>query len=233
MRSIFKYTSTALLAGFLFATPSILSAQTMDLADGLTIDFQTDARGDALLPGSAISEQYADWGVHIAAKNNRSDHPNVALVFDSSNPSGGDTDLGTPNAAFNGPGRGRGGNVAGGINNEALGNLLIIAENDLDANGDGFVDAPDDEAGGGKLIISFDEPVNILQLTLVDIDENERGAVISASHNGKSGTETPLKGLGDNSVVRFDHTNWSNITQFEITLPGSGAIGNLTFQTIR
>lgn len=233
MISFIKYTATALLAGMVLAAPLSLSAQGMDLADGLTIDFQTDAQGNALRAGSAISEQYADWGVHITAKNNRNDHPQVALVFDSSQPSGGDSDLGTPNEAYDGPGKGRGGKVDGGMNNEALGNLLIVAENDLDANGDGLVDTPDDEAAGGKLILTFDEPVNILQLTLVDIDENESGAVILASHNGDKASETPLKGLGDNSVVRFDHTNWSGVTRFEIQLPGSGAIGNLTFQTVR
>ena len=45
--------------------------------------------------------------------------------------------------------------------NGVLGNLLIIAENDIDGNGDGFIDNPDD-AGvrpAGALFFDFNSPL--------------------------------------------------------------------------
>ena len=53
----------------------------------------------------------------------------------------------------------------------------MIGENDVDEDlDDGLVDDPDDEAAGGKIIFNFDEPVSVLHLDAVDIEE-EGGSI--------------------------------------------------------
>lgn len=230
MISRLKNTIAVCFASALLAMPMILQAQRPGIDGNGTINFETDARGNALVAGVSLSEQYAEWGVHISAVNNRNSHPDQAIIFDSSNPSGGDTDLGTPHQSFGGPGIGEGGTATEGVNNQALGNILILAENMDDNDGDGIVDQPDDEAAGGKLIFKFDHLVDITELVLVDIDKNERGAIIVATGGDKTGMEIPLKGLGDNSVVRFTPTDWTGIDRFEIHFPGSGAVASLSFE---
>ncbi len=230
MQSRIKNILGTFFALLLLAHPVLLQAQRPGIDGNGTINFETDARGNVLSAGVTIAEQYAEWGVHISAENNRNNHPDQALIFDSSHPSGGDTDLGTPHQSFGGPGIGKGGTASEGLNNQALGNILIIAENIDDNDGDGIVDQPDDEAGGGKLIFKFDQLVKITELVLVDIDENERGAIIVATGAKGTGMEIPLKGLGDNSVVRFNPTDWNGIERFEIHFPGSGAVASLSFE---
>ena len=65
---------------------------------------------------------------------------NPVLIFDSSDPTGGDVDLGTPNEAYGGPGVGN----AGASNDTPMGNVAIIAEDLVDNNDDGLIDDPDD-----------------------------------------------------------------------------------------
>ena len=64
------------------------------------IDFDTDPNGNPIPAGANILEQYADWGVHIAADNNHSSHPDKAISFNTAAPTGGDRDLGTPNLSL-------------------------------------------------------------------------------------------------------------------------------------
>lgn len=233
MRSRIRKSIAPFFVGILLASPIFLQAQRPGTDGNGTINFETDAQGNALQAGMTITEQYAKWGVHISAENNRSNHPAIALIFDSSHPTGGDFDLGTPHESFGGPGKGEGGTAADGINNIALGKVIVIGENVDDNDGDGIVDEPDDEAAGGKLVFKFDQTVNITELVLVDLDKNERGALVVASAGNKTGVEIPLKGLGDNSVVRFNNPNWNGVDRFEIRLPGSGAIASLSFEPAR
>lgn len=94
------------------------------------LDFEEYSKGDIL---SDLGN-----GVTVTAKRRkRKNGPYIdatAMVFDSSNPSGGDWDLGTPNQNFEtspgvkGPGIGSGG--ASGVyqNDVPLGNVLIVSE---------------------------------------------------------------------------------------------------------
>ena len=50
----------------------------------------------------AVDNEFAALGISVTT-NDPINHP--AMIFDSSNPTGGDWDLGTPNQAFGGPGR--------------------------------------------------------------------------------------------------------------------------------
>jgi len=50
------------------------------------------------------------------------------MIFDSSHPSGGDFDLGTPNEYYGGPGKGVAGGPGPTQNDKALGNVVIVSE---------------------------------------------------------------------------------------------------------
>jgi hypothetical protein len=189
-----------------------------------TLDFSKDASGNTLAAGVAITDQFAGWGINLEVRNNNRKHPNAAIVFDSSNPTGGDIDLGTPNEAHNGPGKGEG----GASNDRALGNLLIIAENDTDADGDALIDAPDDEASGGDMVFRFDGSTKIRNLVMVDLDKNETGAVLKFTKVDGTAFEVPLVGTGDNCVARFAG-EWSGVQLLTITFTGSGAIASMEF----
>ena len=107
----------------------------------LTFEEETFGKPLDLLPGTWITDQFADLGINISAANDNPMHPNKAILFDTINPTGEDDDLITP-----GP----------GLNNDTpLGKVLIIAEDDVDADNDGYVDDPDDEAGGGRITFDF------------------------------------------------------------------------------
>lgn len=71
-------------------------------------------------------------GVTLSAKKkeNGSWKTGQAMIFDSSNPSGDDWDLGTPNEKFGGPGKGIGGESGLYKNDKPLGNVVIVSEDE-------------------------------------------------------------------------------------------------------
>lgn len=174
------------------------------------VDFNTDGNGNALTAGTSLTNQLSGYGITAVTAQGGI---NQAWIFDSSNPTGNDPDLGTPNAQYNGPGVGNG----GASNSSALGNLLIIQENN---NG-----APDDNAGGGTLSLSFANPVSLNYLTLVDIEENG-GTVQLTTNNGPVTINIPAH--GDNSVQQLP-INVEGVTQVDILLQGSGALADLEY----
>jgi glycerol uptake facilitator-like aquaporin len=115
------------------------------MAGECTIDFDTDAMGSILLAGTFINEQWAAWGVHLTSPS--ANHP--LMIFDSANPTGGDNDLQSPGYGNN--------------NVTDQGNILILSE-------DGDPNDPDDNDSGGDLIFTFDQPVFIRSVGLLDID---------------------------------------------------------------
>jgi hypothetical protein len=93
----------------------------------------------------------------------------TVMIFDSTNPSGGDVDLGTPNVDFGGPGIGRAGQQGRRYeNNLPRGNLLIISQDDDSSD-------PNDNRRGGIMQFDFTPDVVAKQLGLLD---NEEGVLI-------------------------------------------------------
>lgn len=151
--------------------------------------------------------------------------PDVCIIFDSSEPTGGDFDLGSPNAAFGGPGLGEGGaEGADGENAEELENVLIIAENDIDEDDDGLVDVPDDEAGGGIVWIRFSH-AGRLTLTLVDVDEDEAAPVLHLFNDGRLVAVVEAENLGQNSAQTLELGEHGDVDAVRIHLDGSTSIG--------
>jgi len=125
-------------------------------AEALVLDF------DDLPQGDIVSSQFLKTnGITISAKNFGSG-PGLAIIFDSLNPTGQDYDLAGPPW--------EGGNLASA--NTVLGKILIIAENDVDLDGDGLIDFPDDEGNrpAGSIYFDFENPMCSVGFDLIDVE---------------------------------------------------------------
>ncbi len=182
------------------------------------VGFDTDAAGSALAAGTIVDDEYAGFGITVTT-DDPVNHP--AMIFDSSNPTGGDADLGTPNQDFGGSGvGGAGGAGQPGENSRALGNVLILSE-DADS-GD-----PDDDASGGTLIFTFTSPVRVDALEILDIEESG-GTVTAFDGGGAVVGSAPVQVRGNNSyqVVTLAATG---VRRLEVHFAGSGALASIRF----
>ena len=184
------------------------------------IDFETDDAGILLSAGEVIDDEWEGWGVHVTT-NDPVNHP--AMVFDSANPTGGDVDLGTANEEFGGPGQGDGGRAGSpGENSQPLGKLLIISE-------DGDSSDPDDNGNGGTMSFTFDMPVHIDDIHLVDVDDIDAVGEFKAYSTQDTSnliTMGESLGLGDNSVQVIP-LSADGVRRLDITLPESGGIQSI------
>ncbi len=156
-----------------------------------TIDF------NSLAAGTVVDNEYQTQGVTVSAVGGS----NQAMIFDSSNPTGGDSDLGS----------------------DTLGGLLIISE-------DGDSDDPDDNACGGSIFFDFDSGVRMKSLTFKDIEETggEGTRMIFYAADGSVIDNQFVDPTGDGGE-RTVQLNVLNVARMEIVFPGSGAIDNLVF----
>ena len=184
--------------------------------------------------GDFVTTQlYAEHGITISGNSNHSGRTGDVIIFDTENPSGGDWDLGTPNQAYNGPGRGSGGTNPNGRNDRALGNAIILAERITDNNGDGRVDNPDDDAAGGWINIAFENPVSLTKLHLLDLDDNNNNDIILTFADGST-DQFDCPQLGDNSAKEIDVAaalgrSTDGVVNLRVTFSGSGAIAGFSF----
>ena len=192
--------------------------QTMVTEEMFVLDFE------GLSAGTIVSNQFP--GVVISAENRRTPSAgNLAMIFDSSNPTGNDLDLGSPNAEFGGPGIGAGGTSASdGTNDVALGNVLIISE-------DGDSSDPDDEARGGVFTITFDNPVRIDYIELLDIDTNEPGGSVVTINTASGTQQFSIASLGNNSFQTLE-IGVENVISMTVDFVSSGAITELKYTEI-
>ena len=184
------------------------------------LNFDMDASGNKLSRGQVIDDEWALFGIYITT-NDPAAHP--AMIFDSTQPTGYDWDLGSPNEDFGGPGRGLGGEEGQpGENRWPLGNILIISE-------DRDQDDPDDHYAGGTFIFTFEEPTIIHDVQLLDIDANETTGKIVAydRRDAKLGTFS-MQSYGNNSV-QIVPIHLENVTRLEIHLQSSGALAAISF----
>lgn len=148
----------------------------------------------------------------------------VAMIFDTSNPGTFDPDLGAPNQACpgGGPGEGVGGEPGGlGPNCKPLGNALIIPTEVPPAPG-----GPNDDRAGGVITLTFNRPVKVNMLQLLDIEENGLDILMRDPSGTQIGQIFQPEGLGNNSYEEFV-VNIPNVQSIVFMLPGSGAIAGL------
>lgn len=125
-------------------------------AEAFLLDF------DDLQTGEIVSLQYFEnYGVRVSAEN-FGWGPDLAIIFDSQNPTGDDYDLAGPNW--------KGGNLS--LDNMVLGKILIVAENDFDSNLDGLIDNPDDQGSrpAGSIFFDFESNICSLGFDLIDVE---------------------------------------------------------------
>lgn len=175
------------------------------------VDFDITPEGKSIASGKIILDQYLSWGIRIEAKNNRRKLEDVAITFDSANPTGNAADLATPGY---GPG-----------NSVALHNLLIIPEYLTDRNGDGLVDDPNDSSKGGVIIFHFDQATEIHSLDMIDMEDKLTYIKLYDAANEEIRTDVPSR--GDNSVQTIRWEKKPKVVKVKVLLEGSGAVDNL------
>jgi hypothetical protein len=204
-----------LFAVYRDAAGVVLASREAPFVLGLTqlavLDFNENLMGQAVPPGREIRDQWGRVGIGIHATNSTPGHPDKAIIYDSADALGADPDLTTPGTGF--------------MNDEAYRNVLIIAENDLDADADGLIDRPDDEANGGVITFTFTRPVQIYKVVLVDVDMDET-ASLACFDGDVLMQDLQIQPMGNNSVERIG-LGAAELTRFEVALSGSGAVAEL------
>jgi hypothetical protein len=170
---------------------------------------------------------------------------NAAVIFDSSCPPGGtkldcsgtDSDLGTPNETFGGPGHGVGGESGQQFENAVpLGNLVIVAEDLVDSDSDGLIDDPDDadeedqfiELDFRSLKLKGNKGVTVNDFTYVDNDAGEFNAQIEFFGPGTLNPSTiGVTPVGDNGVNVIAPAI-EGVTHMRFILDGSGGLEGVT-----
>ena len=197
------------------------TAQHRSLAQEVIVDFSGFEKGDRLSNlGNGVSV--------VAWKRQGSKSgplvPATAMIFDTSSPTGDDPDLGTPNEDFGGPGKGKAGKEGKPTENRFFqGNVVIISEDDDSSD-------PDDHGKGGTLLFTFDVPVDLKEVGLLD---NEEGTIFTAQLASGATVQKIAGQGGDNSYepILFDGSSpvgaLDRVVQLNITMGGSGAITHI------
>ncbi len=217
-------------------------------AQGVTavIDFESHSTGEVVssvdgdAAGTAVGPIGLDGSIPSDPGTNR------ALIFDSSNPTGGDFDLGSPNNTFGGPGMGPAGEMGQPFENSfPLGKILIFAEDLVDTSpADGFVDDPDD-AAQSDMIFDFDfstitapfvpTDITIFEITTIDGEASEApGTARLYDSSGSLIAAFSLGATGCNGVrihtIGAAGVGVSGVHRMEVELDGSGGIDGIVFE---
>lgn len=190
------------------------------------VNFDTDAAGNPLSPGTCVGNEWAAYGLTLVASGGDGDLP---CLFDTANPvtgKHGDPDLGAPNQRCpgGGPGIGEGGKPGGrGPNCEPLGNVLVIQE-------PGTNGIPDDNVDGGLITFTFSPVAEyVKEIGLLDVDYETTIFVLYKPENGEYDKEiiiVPTKGDNSYQVVPI---NTSHVTQIVLSTKRSLAVTSLSF----
>ena len=201
------------------------------VASANTLDFEFFSEGEIVndINGVKVFGFNPNFGADV----------NAAVIFDSSNPPGIDFDLGTPNEAYGGPGIGAG----GASNDTALGNILIVADNLIDDNGDGLVDQPNDaDYPGAYLEFDFSQlkkngnsTVTVNEVTIMDVEkeEGEDGTFIELSGPNLPLNLIAIPPTGDNGVVVISGINLAGVDLMRVNLNGSAAVASVVYNENR
>jgi hypothetical protein len=196
---------------------SVMLLPVAALAATTTIDFEEFAEGEVItsVPVGAVA-------IGVTGS------PNPAIIFDatcggsSATCTGGDDDLFFP----------------------GQGNVLIIAENLVDANGDGLIDDPDDADTKGQYV-RFDfsalGTVTVESLVVMDagddanefllFDGQEVGGLIRLfDTSGTLIATVPIPRMGDNEQLTVA-VGVAGVASMKVILAGSGAIDDLVITT--
>lgn len=198
-------------------------------SDMVIIDFEEFSVGDIV---STTSPQGCAGQIGVFALNPDPNvaNTNAAMVFDSSNPTGGDVDLGSPNSLYGGPGISADGDQAS--NDTALGKVLIITE-DFDST-----DPDDSYVAGSYYEFDFsgygNGAVEMVGFDMLDLDPpgaNDLPTIVKLFDSSDNLLfEKELQPGEDNSKQFVDLENTSSVSKMVLELNNSGAIDNIKFR---
>lgn len=210
-----------LAAGAIALAPAWALAETLDFGAAL----------QSLEAGTVVTHVTLENGADMSVFADNNNGPDKCIVFDSAHPTGGQDDLGTPNADFGGPGQGKGGQSGKeGENDAALGRVLVIAEHDTDKNDDGLVDKPS-ASDGGHMTLHFSH-AGRLSFKVMDVDKDEDEPEFTLYKEGHEVAKTQADEWGDNSVQPVDLGEFGDIDAIEIHLHGSAAIAAIQLDVV-
>lgn len=127
----------------------------------ITMNFDSRSHGQII----DTEYQHSKSGATFTASNFR-DGPDLAVIFNTTRTSTNDHDLEDQWDM---------GNIAP---DTVMKNIIILAENDTDANGDGLIDRPDDQGSeptqgaSGEIAIRFDTLLGSFQADVIDVEPN-------------------------------------------------------------
>ncbi|WP_299933105.1 hypothetical protein [uncultured Pelagimonas sp.] len=150
-----------------------LEVRVTETTDGEHAD-ETCEGFDGAASGDTAALQFDGFSVTAQRAGDDAASENDAMIFDTANPTGGDSDL-----AY-----------------DDQGNAIIISE-DNDAS-----DA-DDNAGGGTITFDFDVPSDVVSLNVLDVEE-DGGSIDLFDAEGELLDSVAIPGIGDNSLQTID-----------------------------
>jgi len=206
-----------------------------------TLDFDSLPNGDAIAPGTSAFDQWKENGIKriIGRRRNANGDYDAGKewgrLFDSSNPTSRDRDLGSPNQNCPGcttttcPGvsrkNGRGFLIANSTNCVPQFNVLILHGTDAS-------DEPHDSRYGGHLTFVFDTSVvtRVVSIELMDL-ENTKGLRIRQLSTDSVMENLKVEPLGDNTVQKVSlNTDLPNpVARVRVDLGGPGAVTKVKY----
>ncbi len=226
-----------LLPGLVWLSPAILGLinrapasdeLTIDCPPPITVDYESAPiclEFEDFSAGAIVDEIDTRFGVvQVQARSNRFPDQNAGMVFDSDNPTGKDTDLGSPNQDFGGPGIGKGGGADTPFRlDKAQGNVLIISKNLNPAD-------PNDDEKGGTIEFDFSEfehGVTLHSLELVDLEKPASIDLLDTT--GIFIKTIALNPAGNNGFLTVDLEGTQHVGSFKIHLSESASVDKLCF----
>uniref|UniRef100_A0A7S1YAP7 Uncharacterized protein n=1 Tax=Grammatophora oceanica TaxID=210454 RepID=A0A7S1YAP7_9STRA len=234
------------LACLLLTTPTLAQPEEPECPAGSTkviINFDKLPDGSMAEAGEAANEQWEEVGViftgnrRLPKRGRQPSDPPPLRLFDSSDPTFDDYDLGSPNEACGFcddsvlcPGVATHNKKAARETNcESQRNILII---------DSGRPNPDDFRLGGLIDIKFTEPVpKILSLGAMDVQQPSVGVPrttynvweLNAGGVSKPGKPVQIEGLGDNTWQQIPIHHTGSITNIKIDVQGTFGLTHVRF----
>lgn len=197
----------------------------------ITFDKETEGfmAGDIV---SSTSPEGCGGAVGVFAENPDFPGENAAMIFDSSNPTGEDEDLGTPNNEYGGPGVSEDGPQES--NQDAQGNVLIITEDfDSEDPDDSFIEGSYYEFDFSAYGNGF---VTMESFLMIDLDGESKGdGTVVKLYDGDENElySKEIMPMEDNGVQTVDLENTEGVVKMVLYLNNSGAIDDIRFKCDR
>jgi len=186
---------------------------------------------DNLATGTIVDDEYSTV-VSISVNNKRAGAPDLGVVFDTTNYTGGDSDLAGPFDSNNDA-------LADGF--EAF-NVLIIQENSAGCDiVIGICDEPDDEGSrpAGTFFFTFEKLVTLESIDFFDVETTENGEtennaikLFDAANNEILPGEFYTPDTGGDNMWDQVFFGVDGVKRIELNMGGSGAIDNIRFTVV-